>query len=126
MEASRGILTGLGVKPDRIRQESFGGSPPNGAQPDSVVAETGAAVEFVRSGKTCIVRSGQTLLDAAKEHGIGIPSSCRQGQCGTCKTKVLGGNVRMDAEEGLDPESRAQGFVLMCVGHADGDVRLDA
>ena len=32
----------------------------------------------------------------------------------------------MDAEEGLDPESRAQGFVLTCVGHADGDVSLDA
>jgi ferredoxin-NADP reductase len=126
MEASRGILTGLGVKPERIRQESFGGSVPKGAQPDSVVAETGAAVEFVRSGKTCIVRSGQTLLDAAEEHGIGVPSSCRQGQCGTCKTKLLQGNVRMDAEEGLDPESRAQGFVLMCVGHADGDVKLDA
>jgi ferredoxin-NADP reductase len=126
MEASRGILTGLGVKPDRIRQESFGGSVPKGVQPDSVVAETGAAVEFVRSGKTCIVRSGQTLLDSAEEHGIGVPSSCRQGQCGTCKTKLLGGNVRMDAEEGLDSESRAQGFVLMCVGHADGDVKLDA
>jgi hypothetical protein len=28
--------------------------------------------------------------------------------------------------QGLDPESRAQGFVLMCVGHADGDVKLDA
>jgi hypothetical protein len=32
----------------------------------------------------------------------------------------------MDAEEGLDAEARAQGFVLTCVGHADGDVKLDA
>ena len=28
MDASRTILTGLGVKPERIRQESFGGTPP--------------------------------------------------------------------------------------------------
>jgi ferredoxin len=107
-------------------QESFGNSTPKSAQPVSVAAETDAVVEFARSGKTYAVRSGQTLLQAAEEHGVGIPSSCRQGQCGTCKTKLLGGMVRMDAEEGLDPDSRAQGFVLTCVGHADGAVKLDA
>ncbi len=126
MEASRNILAGLGVKPERIRQESFGSSVPKITQPDSVADEPGVLVEFARSGKTFTVRSGQTLLEAAEQHGVGIPSSCRQGQCGTCKTKLLGGNVRMDAEEGLDPESRARGFVLTCVGHADGAVKLDA
>jgi ferredoxin len=127
MEASRAILIGLGVKPERIMQESFGGSAlRSSAQPVSAAAKTGVLIEFVRSGQTYSARSGQTLLEAAEEHGVGIPSSCRQGQCGTCKTKLLAGNVHMDAEEGLDPESRAQGFVLTCVGHADGDVRLDA
>ena len=82
-------------------------------------------VEFARSGKTCKVRPGQTLLEAAEEHGVGIPSSCRQGQCGTCKTKLLEGNVTMDTEEGLDPDSKVKGFVLACVGHARGLVRLD-
>jgi ferredoxin-NADP reductase len=126
MEASRAILTGLGVKPERIRQESFGSPLPKSARPESAGVETGVTVEFTRSGKTCTVRRGQTLLEAAEEHGVGIPSFCRQGQCGTCKTKLLSGNVRMDAEEGLDPESRAQGFVLTCVGHAEGPVKLDA
>jgi len=126
MDASRAILIGLGVKPERIMQESFGNSAPRSTQAVSAAAETGVVIEFVRSGQTYSVRSGQTLLEAAEDHGVGIPSSCRQGQCGTCKTKPLAGNVQMDAEEGLDPESRAQGFVLTCVGHADGDVRLDA
>jgi len=126
MEASRGILSGLGVKPERIMQESFGGAVSKSAQPDLVAAEPGVLVEFVRSGKTCAIRSGQTLLEAAEEQGIGIPSSCRQGQCGTCKTKLLEGTVRMDAEDGLDPDSRAQGFVLTCVGHAEGAVKLEA
>ena len=53
------------------------------------------------------------------------PFSCRQGQCGTCKTKLLAGNVRMASEAGLDLDSRAQGFVLTCVGRANGAVRLD-
>jgi ferredoxin-NADP reductase len=125
MDASRAILIGLGVKPERIMQESFGSSVPRSIQPVSA-AETDVVVEFARSGRTCAVRSGQTLLEAAEELGVSIPSSCRQGQCGTCKTKLLGGNVRMDAEEGLDPDSRAQGFVLTCVGHADGAAKLDA
>jgi ferredoxin-NADP reductase len=125
MEASRNILTGLGVKPERIMQESFGTSTPTRATGDSA-AEPGVLVEFARSGKTCLVRGGETVLEAAEEHGVAIPSSCRQGQCGTCKTKLLEGSVRMDAEEGLDPDSKAQGFVLTCVGHAEGAVKLDA
>jgi ferredoxin-NADP reductase len=126
MEASRSILISLGVKTERMRQESFGTAVPNNSQPDSTVPETSVVVEFVRSGKACTIRSGQTLLEAAEEHGVGISSSCRQGRCGTCRTKLMEGNVRMDVEEGLDPISRAQGFVLTCVGHAEGAVKLDA
>jgi ferredoxin-NADP reductase/mono/diheme cytochrome c family protein len=125
MDASRAILVGLGVKPERIMQESFG--PPASARVSTSSApETGTVVEFVRSAKTGVVRRGKTLLETAEETGVAIPFSCRQGQCGTCKTKLLAGNVRMDAEQGLDADSRAQGFVLTCVGHADGAVRLDA
>jgi ferredoxin-NADP reductase len=125
MDVTRAALTALGVKPERIRQESFGGAIPRNSQP-SIGPHEGAVVAFGRSGITCTVRGGQTLLEAAEEHGVHIPSSCRQGQCGTCKTKLLSGNVRMDAEVGLDPYWKAQGFVLTCVGHAEGAVKLDA
>ena len=125
MDVSRAALVSLGVRPERIRQESFGGAIPRNSQP-SIGSEEGAVVEFGRSGTTCSVRSGQTLLEAAEEHGVRIPSSCRQGQCGTCKTRLLSGNVRMEVEAGLDPHWKAQGFVLTCVGHAEGAVKLDA
>jgi len=125
METSRSILVALGVKPERIMQESFGTAVPKVVPADTVAREEGVVVEFSRSGTACTVRTGQTLLEAAEEHGIGIPSSCRQGQCGTCKTKLLEGSVRMDAEEGLDRDSKAQGFVLTCVGHAQGAVKLE-
>jgi ferredoxin-NADP reductase len=126
MDASRTILIGLGVSPGRIMQESFGSSIPQSAPVLSAPAGAGTVVEFARSGKTCVLRSGQTLLELAEEQQVDIPSYCRQGQCGTCKTKLLAGNVRMSEEEGLDPDSRAQGFVLTCVGHANGAVKLDA
>jgi ferredoxin-NADP reductase len=126
MEAANRILRDLGVAPERIRQETFGGA---GAGPKPALprtAETGFTIEFTSSGKTAAVLEGQTLLEAAAEAGIDIPSACRQGQCGTCKTRLIAGDVHMTAEQGLDPESKARGFVLTCVGRATGNVRLDA
>ncbi|HLK69310.1 MAG TPA: photosystem P840 reaction-center cytochrome c-551 [Bryobacteraceae bacterium] len=123
MSAARTILQELGVEAGRIRQETFGGA---GAELQSRPASSGLVVEFARSGKTCAIGEGQTLLQVAMENGVEIPSACRQGQCGTCKTRLLSGEVRMSAEQGLDPESKSRGFVLTCVGHAAGDVKLDA
>ena len=125
-DTARGILADLGVQPERIRQELFGGV---GAEPKALAqtaTESAFTVEFAKSGKTCTVLEGQTLLETAAEAGVQIPSACRQGQCGTCKTRLLKGQVRMTAENGLDPESKSLGFVLTCVGHAEGSVSLDA
>jgi ferredoxin-NADP reductase len=126
MEAARGILTELGVGPEAIRQETFGGAGTVLRPAQSGSVGGGFTVEFARSGKTATVPEGQTLLQAAAENGVVIPSACRQGQCGTCKARLLDGPVQMTAEQGLDPDSRAQGFVLTCVAHAQGDVKLDA
>jgi ferredoxin-NADP reductase len=126
MESVRRILTDLGVESQQIRQEMFGGAGTPLRPFESQPAETGFTVEFARSGRTSAILEGQTLLQIAAESGIEIPSACRQGQCGTCKTRLLNGHVRMTAEDGLDSESRARAFVLTCVGHADGNVTLDA
>jgi ferredoxin-NADP reductase len=126
METTRDILAELGVRPERVRQEVFGGV---GGAPKAVAqtaTESGFTVEFAKSRRTCTVHEGQTLLEAAAEAGLQIPSGCRQGQCGTCKIRLLNGQVRMTAENGLDPESRSLGFVLTCVGYAEGSVSLDA
>jgi ferredoxin-NADP reductase/mono/diheme cytochrome c family protein len=126
MRAARGILTDLGVAPERIRQETFGNPGVELKPLESRGVETGFTVEFARSQRTGAVLEGQTLLQVAADNGIEIPSACRQGQCGTCKTRLLKGTVHMTAEEGLDLESKVQGFVLTCVGHAEEDVTLDA
>src|SRR5207245_10250006 len=110
----------------RIRQESFGQQPTPAAAPAAVVDPEGPRVEFVRSGKSGVIPEGGTLLEAAERYGVDIPSSCRQGQCGTCATRLLAGAVRIDAEEGLDPELRRDGYILICVGRGQRDVRLHA
>jgi glycine betaine catabolism B len=126
MDAARATLTELRVASQQIRQESFGGAGALSKPISDVSTESSHSVELVRSGKTIAVLEGETLLQAAMRNGVAIPSACRQGQCGTCKTRLLSGNVRMTAEQGLDSESRARGFILTCVGHAAGEVKLDA
>jgi ferredoxin len=128
MEAARALLDECGVPSDRIRQESFG-KPPRSQEPAaSVLADPPGTprIEFARSGKSGAIPEGCTVLEAAEQSGVAIPSACRQGQCGTCATRLLAGEVRMDAEDGLDAGLQAQGFILTCVGHARGDVRFDA
>jgi ferredoxin-NADP reductase/mono/diheme cytochrome c family protein len=117
-------LSGLGVDPKRIKQEKFS-SP--AANPIAVAdgLRTGF-VEFTRSGKTCDIPADSTLLEVAERHGVSIPYSCRQGQCGTCVSKLIEGTVRMDAEAGLTEELRRQGYVLPCVSRAQGDIKLEA
>ena len=118
------LLKSLGVDPQRILQERFGGKAADvsiaaDAQPEGLA-------EFAQSNTIVAFFKGQSLLEVAEKYGINIPSSCRQGQCGTCATRLLSGEIQMDNEDGLDPALKAQGYVLTCVARAKGDVRLDA
>jgi ferredoxin-NADP reductase len=122
MDHVKGILLSLGIDERSLIQESFGGNTV-GAQTEEAA---GGVIEFTRSGKTCAVPAGRSLLETAEINGIDIPYGCRQGQCGTCATRLLAGEVKMDREDGLDPDLKAQGYVLTCVARAKGNVRLDA
>jgi ferredoxin-NADP reductase len=125
MESMQGMLTSLAVRSERINRESFGYTRTIGGAAMEAPPLQGT-VEFARSGKVCGVPSGKTLLEVAEAHGVDIPSGCRQGRCGTCVTKLLGGDVEMDTEEGLEARDKAEGCILMCVGRPRGDVKVDA
>ena len=47
--------------------------------------------------------SGTNIVDAAAEHGIELPYSCKGGVCATCRTHVREGNVEMGTNYGLEP-----------------------
>ena len=125
MDHAKGILLSLGIDEQSIIQESFGGKTVI-TQTPTEVETPGGVIEFTRSNKTCAFPTGQTLLETAEMNGIHIPYGCRQGQCGTCATRLLAGEVRMEREDGLQPTLKAQGYVLTCVGRARQNVSLDA
>jgi 2Fe-2S type ferredoxin len=126
METARAIVVQLGADPEHVQQERFAGPSIKPPAPPTDAAAPVVTVEFTKSGKSVTMQQSQSILQVAEDNGVNIPFSCRQGQCGTCRTRLLEGTVVMDSENGLDDDSRARGFVLTCVGHPNGDVRLEA
>jgi ring-1,2-phenylacetyl-CoA epoxidase subunit PaaE len=54
------------------------------------------------------------IVDAAAEHGIELPYSCKGGVCATCRTRVLEGEVRMETNYALEDWEVERGYVLAC------------
>lgn len=65
----------------------------------------------------------ESLLSAALRAGINLPSDCRQGACGTCRVRLLGGRVTYaEPPMALTPEDEAAGFALACQARAASDL----
>ncbi|CAG2153711.1 CDP-6-deoxy-L-threo-D-glycero-4-hexulose-3-dehydrase reductase [Cupriavidus yeoncheonensis] len=73
-------------------------------------------VTFEPVGHTLPVREGDTILAAALSHNFPLPHGCRTGTCGTCKARVLEGEVDHGDSDGcvLSAAERAQGYALLC------------
>lgn len=58
-----------------------------------------AKLKFVIDGKTCYAKPGQSVIEAAKENGVYVPSLCHvdgvkpAGSCRVCNVKVNGRNM---------------------------------
>jgi ferredoxin-NADP reductase len=124
MKLARALLEEMSVHSSQILQESFGGEVAGDERPLSEASSVN--VTFARTILTVGSSPTQTLLETAEANGIAIPFGCRQGNCGTCMTRLLQGNVRMSRHEALNDELRLQGFVLPCVSRPLNDVTLEA
>lgn len=70
--------------PDHVHVEHFGAIAP-------LADDGGLVIELARSGRVVEVRPDQTILEAVLAAGVSVASSCRNGVCGTCETRVLAG-----------------------------------
>jgi ferredoxin-NADP reductase len=120
------VLNSLGVDESRVAEESFGEPKVPANTLKQNVDDTVGAVEFALSHKICELHAGSTLLEVAERNGVRIPYGCRQGQCGTCATRLLCGSVRMDTKAGLTAEQKDAGYVLPCVSRGEGTLVLAA
>lgn len=69
--------------------------------------------------------SHQPLLVSMEQGGADWPSSCRNGTCRTCFSKLESGQVRYEIDwPGLSAEEKEEGYVLPCVAYPCSDIRL--
>ncbi|MGE0362577.1 MAG: 2Fe-2S iron-sulfur cluster-binding protein [Vicinamibacterales bacterium] len=120
----------MGVPADQVRSERFetavAASAGQSRLDHAPAGSTGETfqVRERRSARSAPATAGQTLLDAADAHGLPIPSLCRAGVCGTCRTRVVEGQVECDGGI-LDAEDRAAGYVLACVASPRSDCVIE-
>jgi ring-1,2-phenylacetyl-CoA epoxidase subunit PaaE len=125
-DEAEAALVAAGVPEERIHIERFG-------VPQQATGEVGAVVHEAKPGdaersRIVIVRDGlrreidfsrdqPSILDAVSAAGLEVPFSCTSGVCGTCRAKVLEGDVRMERNFALGKQEVAAGFVLTCQAH---------
>lgn len=85
-------------------------------------------VRIEPSGHEFTVADRETILDGALRHGITLAYSCRNGSCGTCKGRLLAGEIDYGAYEdkALSADERAAGLALFCQARPRTDVVIEA
>ena len=133
-DEAEAALLAAGVPESRIHIERFGvAAAATGISGQPANQTVGAVVHEARPGdaeqaRIVIIRDGlrreiqfsrdqPSILDAASAAGLEVPYSCTSGVCGTCRAKVLEGDVRMERNFALSKDEVAAGFVLTCQAH---------
>jgi CDP-4-dehydro-6-deoxyglucose reductase len=80
------------------------------------------------SGRTFTVDRDEPILQAAVRQGIGLPYGCKDGACGSCKSRLLEGRVihGVHQQKALSAAEEEAGFILPCCGAAQCDVVIEA
>lgn len=130
MEATKAMLTELGVAPDQLKTEAFGATKPAPAAAGTALKPTaeatGPLVTFSTNNKSVKIHVDQTVLELSEELSIGIENSCRVGTCGLCKVKLTSGEVEMAVEDSLTPDDKANGIILACQAKPKSDIVVEA
>jgi ring-1,2-phenylacetyl-CoA epoxidase subunit PaaE len=126
------LLEGLGVDARHVHHEIFHVAEQEAPRRE-VVVEEGAPPEAVVTvnldGRTTRIEMPsreETILNATLRSRPDAPYSCTGGVCGTCRARLVSGEVRMDRNYALEPEEVEAGIVLACQSHPVSDeVALD-
>jgi uncharacterized protein len=123
MASLRDGLAHAGVSESLIHWESFGGNPTasNTATMDS---ETCFTVSFENSDvEVQWIDPDQTLWELAQGNDVNIQSGCLSGVCGSCRVRVLCGEVGYDRKISIE---LANDECLSCIAHPLSDLRIEA
>lgn len=80
------------------------------------------------AGREFEVARDEPILAAAIRQGVGLPYGCRDGACGSCKSRLLEGRVIHGAHQlkALSHEEEAAGYILTCCATPQTDCVIEA
>src|SRR5471032_1830086 len=80
------------------------------------------------SGQQFSCEADETVLNAAIRAGVGLPYGCKNGACGSCRGKLLGGSVTHGPhqERALTAKDEESGFSLFCCARPHSDITIEA
>lgn len=119
LDEVKAALIDAGMDEKKIHSERYGAPRKRSTSVPAPRAIEGkiATVDVIMDGhrKSFVMSAGSgNIVDAAAEHGIQLPYSCKGGVCATCRTYLREGEVRMASNYGLEPWEVEEGFVLAC------------
>ncbi len=79
------------------------------------------------SGHQFECEADETVLAAAIRAGVGLPYGCKNGACGSCKGKLVSGEVshKPYQERALTAEEVAAGWSLFCCATPHADLQIE-
>jgi len=94
-----------------VRWEAF-------TPPESSTEPTAFDVELRQSGLTVRVATDQSILDVVTAAGVFVPTSCEEGTCGSCETRVIAG--RPDHRDAITQhdDPAADEYMMVCVSRS--------
>ena len=80
------------------------------------------------AARSFVVERDEAILPAAIRHGVGLPYGCRDGACGSCKSKLVEGRVIHGAHQlkALSVAEEEAGFILTCCATPQSDCVVEA
>jgi propane monooxygenase reductase subunit len=84
-------------------------------------------VRFEPVGVDMNIVEGETVLDAASRQGVALMHGCREGQCSSCKSLLLNGDVELlkYSTFALPDYQRDAKYILLCRTLAYSDITVE-
>lgn len=118
VEDAISLLTELGVPRGQVHRELFyvEDTPPAQAAHAEAAAGPGAEVTVLLDGRasTVLVPAGTPVLDGAQRVRPDLPFACKGGVCGTCRARLVEGEVTMRRNYALEQQELDAGYILTC------------
>ena len=125
MDAVRSFAEARGFDMNYFHCESFSPASAAATQAAPEAATGRYTLDVPAFARRAEISGEQSLLEALESNGVPIVGACRSGVCGSCKCRVVDGEVTTTSSATLSAEEIDAGYVLACSSKARTDLVVE-